>query len=134
MKSSKEQGSSQDFDGVDVSSTSGRESEPTDAPVKATKDEKLVRGARFIVMMALFLSAIIVATLAYVLLSKSEHDSFVAQVSFVCVDCAALCTSNGGLSRECRMMSHLCSIIHYRTQSVRECRAASYLDGRKECR
>jgi hypothetical protein len=80
MKSSK----AQDFDGFETSSASGVESEPTDTPVKATKDEKLVRGARFTVMMALFLSAVIVATLAYVLLSKSEHSSFVAQVS-LCV-------------------------------------------------
>jgi hypothetical protein len=91
MKSSKVHGS-QDFDNVDVSFTSGGESEPADVTMKATKDEKLVRWARGTVMMALFLSAVIVATLAYVLLSKSEHSSFVAQVSFACFDCTAQST------------------------------------------
>jgi hypothetical protein len=69
-----------DFEGVETSSSTGREVDPTPVPMRATKDEKLVRGGRITVMTVLLLSAIGVASLAFVLLSKSEYSSFKAQV------------------------------------------------------
>jgi hypothetical protein len=43
--------------------------------------ERLVRGARATVLVVLLISAITIATLAYVLLSKSEEENFQAEVS-----------------------------------------------------
>jgi hypothetical protein len=56
------------------------ESAPLYQSAKSKADEKLVKGARATVMTVLLLSATIVATLAYFLLSKSEQDSFQSQV------------------------------------------------------
>jgi hypothetical protein len=71
-----------DAESVEASSTTGRDSEPatTPLPIRSTKDERRVRGARLTVMAALLLSAVTIAALQYVLLTKSEHSSFEAQV------------------------------------------------------
>jgi hypothetical protein len=83
MKSNDCSGARNDVEGGEASSTAGWESEPDNlAPVQPTKDEKLVRGGRITVMTVLLVSAAAVATLAYVLLSKSEYTNFDAQVSY----------------------------------------------------
>jgi hypothetical protein len=69
-----------DTESVEASSTTGRDSDPAPLPVRSTKDERLVRGARLTVMAVLLLSAVTVAALQYALLVKSEHSSFQAQV------------------------------------------------------
>jgi hypothetical protein len=56
------------------------ETVPLCQSAKSKADEKLVKGARVTVMAVLLLSATIVATLAYFLLSKNEQDSFQSQV------------------------------------------------------
>jgi hypothetical protein len=80
MKSVSYSTSVKEMEGADASSTCETDYEPSPQPVKATKDEKLVRGARVTVAAVLVLSASVVAALAYVLLSQSEYSGFKAQV------------------------------------------------------
>jgi hypothetical protein len=55
-----------------------RLSETTSNPT--TMETKMIKGARTTVLLVLLVSAITVATLAYVLISQSEASSFRAQV------------------------------------------------------
>jgi hypothetical protein len=50
--------------------------------VSSKKDEKLVRFARATVMLVLFVSGMLVATLAYVVVANSQASSFRLQVRF----------------------------------------------------
>jgi hypothetical protein len=52
----------------------------TPSSVKNEVDVKIARGARATVLLVLLISAVTVATLAYILLSESENESFQAQV------------------------------------------------------
>jgi hypothetical protein len=52
----------------------------TPSSVKNEVDVKIARGARATVLLVLLISALTVATLAYILLSESENESFKAQV------------------------------------------------------
>jgi hypothetical protein len=52
----------------------------TPSSVKNEVDGKIARGARATVLLVLLISAVTVATLAYILLSESENESFKAQV------------------------------------------------------
>jgi hypothetical protein len=79
------------YDGFDAKSYDGsehtssftlpvEETAPHVSSVRNKAEDKLVRGARVTVIMVLLLAGVAIATLAYVLLSKSEDDSFQSQV------------------------------------------------------
>jgi hypothetical protein len=53
---------------------------PTTLSVTNRQDDTLVKGARAVVMVVLVVSAAVVASLAYVLLSRHEYDAFRDQV------------------------------------------------------
>jgi hypothetical protein len=57
--------------------------------------ERMVRGARATVLAVLLLSAVTIAALAYVLLSKSEEDNFQAEVSKTGCQSPSLKSSTG---------------------------------------
>ena len=86
--------SEQDLDGVDaIREEDGDEgSSPhqdassvivANSSMKNRKDENLVLFSRIVVAVVLILSALIIATLAYVLLSKNQHRDFITQVRSV---------------------------------------------------